>query len=254
MDKRNSASLVALVAVLLGVLGAYAIGAGQRGPAAVAAETEPPTRSIAIDAVGEVRGVPDQVAFDLSVRGRAVDLAGALDRASATMRRVLDVLADQGVDRKDVQTTGLSMDPVYRYLSGSEPILEGYRVVQRAEVVVRSLRDAGKVITAAVGAGDSTVSVSDLRLQLGDRASLLSDAREKAIAEAEAKAEQYAGAAGQTLGAVLSIKETTAQAPQYLYENAFRSQALAADLASSVPIRAGSEQVKVTVSVVWGLD
>lgn len=258
MEKRASASVIALVAVLLGVLGAYALGAGQRPPAAAAAEPEATASRVMMEGIGSVRGVPDQVVFDLAVRKRAADVETALDQASVTMRRVLAVLEELGVAKKDVQTTGLGIDPVYRYYNSAPPTLEGYRVTQRAEVLVRALRSAGKAISGVVQVGGDAVDISGIRLRLGGHAELVARAREAAVADAEAKAEQYVGAAGQSLGTVVSIEEVTAAnrddsarwARDYQLSKSFAEAA--AD--RSVPIQAGSENVKVTVAVVWRID
>ena len=96
------------------------------------------------------------------------------------------------------------MSPVYDYPSYGPPLLRGYRVTQRARVTVPELDRAGDAITAAVRTGGNAVRVGDIRLLVGDREGVLKRARDAAVAEATAKAEQYAEATAQTLGDVLS--------------------------------------------------
>ena len=131
------------------------------------------------------------------------------------------------------------------------PTLRGYRVGQRASVVVHDLKDAGGAIGAAVAAGGNDVRVSGLKLQVGDPEASLAKARKAAIAEARTKAEQYAAATGQTLGDVLTLREVnrSAAAPQPLaYGRALSG--VTAD-AAVVPIRAGRDESTVRVEVVW---
>jgi len=72
------------------------------------------------------------------------------------------------------------------------------------------------------------------------------------MADATAKAHQYAEASGRSLGEVLLVTEDTGAGPVVAYE-AVRDSAV--DFAAgSVPIRAGSADTKVTVSVVWSLE
>ena len=78
------------------------------------------------------------------------------------MARVLAALKEHGVDKGDVQTTGLSMDPVYDYPDYGPPVLRGYRVSERASVLVDELRQGGAAVTAAVAAGGNDVRVDDL--------------------------------------------------------------------------------------------
>ena len=177
------------------------------------------------------------------------DLSAALDDASTTMAKVLARLADFGVVKDRVQTTGLAMDPVYDYPSYGPPVLRGYRVTQRARVTVPRLDRAGGAISAAVRTGGNAVRIGDIRLLVGDRGSVLEQARDAAVAEATAKAEQYAGATGQSLGDVLSLREVRARSPRASYPVGYA--ALRAADAAKVPIEAGENELKVTVRVVW---
>ena len=159
--------------------------------------------------------MPDEVGFGVSVGLTRPDLSTALDDASATMTRVLarpGRLRRRSKDR--VQTTGLAMDPVYDYPSYGPPVLRGYRVTQRAagDGAASWTAPAG-AITAAVRTGGNAVRVGDIRLLVGDRESVLEQARDAAVAEATAKAEQYAEATGQSLGDVLSLREVRGPQP-----------------------------------------
>jgi uncharacterized protein YggE len=248
-------SLLLAELVLLALLTAYLAGAGAgRGTPARAAEEAAPVaaaerRTVEMTGTGAATAVPDQVGFTVSVGLTRSDLSSALDDASATMTRVLGTLADHGVVQDRVQTTGLSMYPVYDYPTYGPRILRGYHVTQRARATVPKLARAGAAITAAVRAGGNAVRVGDIRLVVGDRESVLAEARDAAVAEATAKAEQYAEATGQSLGDVLSLREVRARSPRSAYPLSFK-ELRAAD-AAKVPIKAGQDELKVTVRVVW---
>lgn len=246
--------LAVVVAYLLGDSGgtpsAQAAGPGD-GPAA--APAEPERRTVTMRGVGEASVVPDQVVFDVSVRVVRDDLTTALDDAGATLDRVLARLEALGVPRRDVETTGLDMRPVYTYVDNAPPILRGYRVSQSVAVLVRELPDAGAAITAVVDEGGNTVRVSDIGLRVGDPEPAVDEARDDAVAAATAKAEQYAAATGQELGAVVTLVEVQ---PESVESQISRDQ-LAYDAvpaaAKAVPIRAGRSALDVTVQVVWEL-
>ncbi|HEY1623439.1 MAG TPA: SIMPL domain-containing protein, partial [Streptosporangiaceae bacterium] len=85
----------------------------------------------------------------------------------------------------------------------------------------------------------------DLRDQM---VTLMTKARTRAVADAKARAEQYAQAAGMRLGPVLSISETgSSSAPGPVFPGA----AFMAE--SAVPISAGQQQVTSSVVVVYQL-
>ena len=244
--------------VLLALLAGWVLGGGAGGgtPARAATDAGPAaapsttgSRTVVMTGVGTASAVPDEVGFDVSVGRTRPDLSTALDDASATMTKVLARLADFGVVKDRVQTTGLGMEPVYDYPTYGPPVLRGYRVTQRARVTVPELKRAGGAITAAVRAGGNAVRVGDIRLLVGDRASVLEQARDAAVAEATAKAEQYAQATGQGLGEVLSLREVRAGGRRATYP--VRLEALRDANVAKVPIRAGEDELKVTVRVVW---
>ena len=178
-------SLVLAGVVLLALLAGWVLGGGTRGgtPARAAADAGPAAvpaaaidrRTVEMTGVGTVSAVPDEVGFGVSVGLTRADLSTALDDASTTMTKVLARLADFGVVKDRVQTTGLAMEPVYDYPNYGPPVLRGYRVTQRAQVTVPELERAGGAITAAVRTGGNAVRVGDIRLLVGDRAKVLEE-------------------------------------------------------------------------------
>jgi uncharacterized protein YggE len=251
-------SILATALVALALLAAYLLGGGSGGgtPAQAAEEQPEPaasSRHLTMTGTGEATAVPDELSFALGVTLTRPTLDEALTAASTTTDRVLGVLEDRGVPRGDVQTTGLSMNPVYDYHPYDPPTITGYRVTQRATVLVRDLKSGGAVVSAVVAAGGDDVRVSDLRLLVGDSDAVMRKAREAAVAEATAKAKQYADASGEDLGDVLTLSEVRARpVPTPVY--ASRELAgLTTDTAKALPIRAGREKGTVTVKVVWEL-
>ncbi|MBI2245796.1 MAG: SIMPL domain-containing protein [Nocardioides sp.] len=251
------AALVAMALVVAYLLG----GSGGGTPAAQAADdrgTSAPAerpRLLTMTGTGEAGAVPDQLSFGLRVTLTRVDLDEALAAANASMSRVLRALDEYDVARSDVQTTGLSMTPVYAYHDYSPPTITGYRVSERASVLVKELAQGGKAVSAAVAAGGNAVRVGDIRLLVGDSDAVLEKARDAAVQEATAKAQQYAEASGQTLGDVVTLREVHARplpSPYLQFGSAVAGRA-AMDL-SAVPIRAGRDKSAVTVRVVWELS
>ena len=241
----------------LALVTAYLLG-GQADAVSVPANAAPgepgveaDRRMVSMVGTGEASAVPDQISFTLSATARRLDLDDALAASSATTRRVLAELGKHGVEKSDVQTTGLSMYPEYEYHAYEPPTLIGYRVTQRATVKVDELAKGGPAIAAAVEAGGNGIRVSGIRLGIGDPDAVMQRARDAAVDSATAKAQQYAAATGQSLGEVVSIREVGRPAqsrPQEL--SSFRTLA-AADAMKALPIRAGKDDLQVRIQVVW---
>lgn len=201
---------------------------------------------------GEASVVPDQAAFDVSVRVVRDDLETALDDSGAVLERVLGRLEALGIPRGDVETTGLEMSPVYDYSSNAPPVLRGYRVSQSVAVLVKELARTGRAITAAVEEGGNAVRVGDIQLRVGDPEAALARARADAVEAATTKAEEYAAATGQQLGEVMTLVEVQPEQVSSVIEQ--RSLYAFADAArASLPIRSGRSELGVTVQVVWTL-
>lgn len=250
------ALVAALALVLAYLLGTAASGGTQSAVAAPAAQAQPQAvgdmPSIVATGTGSVTGVPDQLAFGVGVNRTAADVSTALRLANASTRSVLRALEEQGVPREDVQTTGLDIDVRYDYGEYGPPTIIGYAASQRLSVLVQDLPTAGEAIGAVAEAGGNAIRLNDVRLQIGDRDGLVRKARAAAIEEAQAKAEQYAAATGSELGAVLSIQEGSPKGGGRLLAESLE-YAAARDVASTVPVRAGSEELDVTVSVAYAL-
>lgn len=244
--------------VLAGLVVAYLLG-GAGGGASVQAAADAPAAAdrstMTLTGTGKATSVPDQLSFSLGVAVTRPELETALDEANRIMERVLDSLTAYGVRRGDVETTGLSMDPVYDYHPYSEPTIRGYRVSQHATVLVKELRQGGRAVSAAVGAGGNAVRISDLRLRVGDTDAMMKRARDAAVAEATAKAKQYAAATGQELGAVVTLREIS-ESPRRLVSHTYARELQGGKDAAlaALPIRAGHEDLRVTVQVVWEIS
>ncbi|WP_344135397.1 SIMPL domain-containing protein [Pedococcus bigeumensis] len=203
---------------------------------------------ITVTGTSEVAGKPDTLRLDLSVQTRGDTVAKALDSANSITARVQSSLTRNGVAGKDIQTSDLQVQPEYSYPTNDSPVVKGYTVTEGVTATLRNLGKSGNAISAAVSAGGNAVQVNGISLDLEDNGKLLSTARDRAVANAKTKAEQYAKASGRDLGAVVSISETVSDPPPVAYD--VRAMA-SKDSAAPVPIQPGSENVGVTVTVVY---
>ena len=203
---------------------------------------------ITVTGAGNVSGVPNQLSLSMGVQTSAGAVATALREANAAARSVTAVLRRTGVATSDIQTSGLSIYPNY---SNSSGVPSGYPVSEQLTITLRRLSVAGSQISAAARAGGNATTIDGVSLNLSDTSTLLASAREKAVADAKAKAAAYAHALGRPLGPVISMSEAPPAQPfQPLPVAATPS---ASHAASSVPVHPGTQQLSVTVTVVFAL-
>ncbi len=178
-------------------------GQGSSGAHTDAAFTSPAgSARITVTGTGTVTGIPNQLILSMGVQVNAATVGSALQQSNQASTRVTAALRAAGVASADIQTADLSIQPDYR---ANSPIPDGYSVSEDLTATLRQLKTAGAQIQAAVQAGGNVVTVSGVSLNLTDTSALLARARAAAVADARHKAAQYASAAGQPLGPVISI-------------------------------------------------
>jgi uncharacterized protein len=247
----------AVAAVVLGLGAGYAWGTreGSPRPVALAAATGAPSGTatavgITVSGTGTVSGTPDSLRLSMGVSVTRPTVTAALDAANGSAAKLQSALRQRGVAEKDLQTSGVSIQPQYAESGGGKaPAISGYAVEESVTAVLRDLKRAGDTITAAAQAGGDATRITSVSLDLTDTGALVTAARGRAFDQAKEKAQQYAKAAGMRLSAVVSITEQV-QTPQPL--DVSRAAAVP-DAAKAVPIAAGSAEVAVTVTVVFGV-
>jgi uncharacterized protein len=175
--------------------------------ATVPAAAQTASHTISMTGQGEVRAAPDTVTLTAGVTAQAPTAAAALAANSSRMAAVMAALKQQGVSDKDMQTANFSVSPQYAGNNDSQPQrLIGYQVTNEVQVRLEDVRKLGAVLDSLVLAGSN--QMNGINFGVRDTAELLTQARNLAVADATAKAQVYAKAAGVSLGPILSISES----------------------------------------------
>jgi uncharacterized protein YggE len=235
--------LLAASGVLAAGLAAAAVFSGIGRPEAARSETAPATGGITTSGMGTVETVPDRASFSFGVETVASTAREALEANGERLRRVIGSLQDAGVAAKDIRTQQLSLQA--RYADDGKTVT-GYAATNTVQAEIRELARAGATVDAAVEAGANQVWGPSL--SRSDRDALARDALRKAVADARAKAEALADAAGVRLGGAVRIVEGT---PAYEPPMPYAERAAALDAAT--PIQPGTEQIEATVTVTFSL-
>ena len=208
--------------------------------------TEPSqTGTIVVSGTGRVAVDPDLAELRLGVAISRETVAEARSEAAATMTAILAAIRGAGVAERDIRTSMLSVQPRYDYRDGTAPALVGYNLANVVEVTVRELASVGDVIDGSLRAG--ATSLDGLAFRVADPSRPEAAARTAAVADARAKADVLAAAAGLRVAGVADIVEGGAP-PSFPLVKAAR-MSLAAD--SGTPVAAGTTEIAVTVTVTF---
>ncbi len=202
-----------------------------------------------VTGTGEVSVVPDVAILSLGVEAQAATVAEAQAQAAEAMDAVMDVLNDYGVAPKDIKTQYYSIYPVRRWDDGKETLI-GYRVSNTATVKIRNVEDTGSIIDAVTAAGGDYTRINGISFTVDDPDAYKVEAREEAMADAKAKAEQLAALAGVTLGKPTYIAESGGYIPIY-YDLRGAAEGVSAP---TTPISPGETEIRLTVQVVYSIS
>ncbi len=208
--KRNLSRIILVFSIIVLVSAFGGVASAQDGA------SDYPVDTITVTGNGSASGAPDLARMEVGVETINADISAAFSQTNDTLQAVIDAVVEQGVAREDIRTTGLSvfaresfgapmMEPATSGMAQESPQRE-YSVHNRVRIVVRDLDNLEAVITAAIGAGANTVFGPDFGFDSRD--ALETTAREDAMADARARAEELAGLAGVELGDIIIVNET----------------------------------------------
>lgn len=212
--------------------------------------------SITIEGRGEVTATPDMAQINSGVTTQGATAREALDANSAAMAELIAELKATGIEARDIQTSGFSVNPNYVYTDERDdngyslpPKINGYQVANTVTVTVRALDTLGAILDKSVTIGANTIN--GVTFAVADPSELYNEARKAAFADAREKAELYATVAGGTLDEINSISESQGfNSPQPVAMYAVRAEAASAD----VPVEGGELTFSINVNVQWELD
>ncbi len=212
---------------------------------------------LTVAAEGRSAHRPDLAVFTAGVTSSGKSAGEALAANASDMSRVIAALKRAGIADKDVQTSNLSLNPVYADMSRQPaspleqqvPRIIGYQVSNQVTVKQRNLADFGKTIDTLVSAGANQVNGPSFQMDEPDGA--LDEARVEAMKKARERAGLYARAAGLKVVRILSISESGGYVPQ---PPVMYARAMMADGAGApTPVAAGEVSMNANVTVLFEL-
>ena len=213
------------------------------------------TPTITVTGSGKASTPPTIAQISFTVEERASNEQTAQESATKKTDIALALLKKQGIDEKDIKTTGYQIYPQYETpnCTPGTPCPQGtkissYQVSQSIEVKVRDTKKAGEIVQALGTAG--VQNVSGPNFMVDDPSAVQAEARGKAIVDAREKAQLLANQLGVRLGGVVSFSEN-AGGGFPIYET-MKAQAGGTDSRAVVPtLPQGENETVSNVSVTY---
>ena len=174
-------------------------------------------RLITVTGEAEVRVVPDEVVYDLTVQTLDKNLRQAKAQTDERVRRLVELTRRYGVEPRDVQTDYIRVEPRYRG-NDETRLFVGYSVRKDLVFTLRDVTKAEALLSEVIESGITRVNgVSFRTSQLRKHRD---EARVLAIRAAREKAVALAGELGQKVGKAYSIEEEAPPSGRMMSQNA----------------------------------
>jgi uncharacterized protein YggE len=202
-----------------------------------------PARTITVDATGVARGTPDTMSLTLAVELQAPTTREVLDAVAAQSTALHDFLVASGIPEDQLQTTQLSVYPVYgAYTEMGVGVITGYSATVSLSVLTADLAAASTLVDGAADVVGDALRVTGLQWSMANSDELTAAARADAVDAARVQAAQLAEAAGLTLGDIVSVTENLESAYGY---------GMGEGDSSAIPFDPGTGTVRVSVTVTF---
>jgi len=244
--------ILLLAGVLVFARTGFAPSAAQAQTVAETTSTLPHT--ITVVGEGTVKIKPDIAQANIGVEVIKPTVKEASSGARDVMEAVLKALKGQGIDEKDIQTSGFNLwaeRPYGPEGPSRDEIL--YHVTNQVVVTIRDLDTVETVLGATIEAGAN--SIYGVTFSLADPSRVESEGRKKAVADAQAKAQELAALNGVKLGDVVSVSEVVGGRGGY-YAGGFREAAVPAGMGGGGggPIAPGELELTMQLEIVYTIQ
>ena len=203
---------------------------------------------LSVSSQAEARRVPDIATVSAGVVTQAADANAAMRANAEQMAKVVAAIKAAGIAERDVQTSGVNLNPQYRYAENQPPAITGYQASNNVNVVVRDVAKLGKILDALVATGANQVNGPSFDVE--DKESAYDEARKLALDKAQQRAAMYAKSLGMQVRRIVSISEGGGFAPPR--PMAVMSMARAEKMADT-SISPGENTLSVNLDVVFEL-
>jgi len=208
-----------------------------------------PARTFTVSASGKATALPDIAAFSFSVVSEGQEPNKIASENNKKINAAVDAVKKNGVDGKDIKTSGYNLSPRYEYDEKiRSTFISGYTLTQTVSVKIRDFTKISKILSVLPGLGIN--QVGSLGFDAEESEKYLSEARKEAFEKAYAKAKEMAKQNGARIRLVTFSESSGYPYPIYAISKA--SFDMGGGEAVPAPnIEPGSQEVTVNVNVTY---
>lgn len=154
---------------------------------------------ITVTGEGKVKVLPDQVSISVGVESKGSKAAVVKKENDTKVDGVLKLIKKMGIAKEDFQTTRVSLNDQYDY----ENKKHNYVAVQTIQILIKDLKMYDELMEGLVDSGIN--NIGNIDFQSSKMELHKSESRKRAIQNAKQKAQDYAEALNQKVGAAFTV-------------------------------------------------
>ena len=214
-----------------------------------------PVRTINISAEGRTKVTPDIAETSFSVVSRGRNPEELADNNNQKVSAAITFAKGEGIEAKDMKTTGYNLSPDYQYDPKTERnFITGYTLTQTVSLKIRDLNKVAKIIGGLTPLGVN--QIGGVQFTIDDPEKALAEARADAFARAREKAKAMAEANGLRLGKIVNVNEFSGGYPMPYFAGKDMAMGMGGvrEMSVAAPtIEPGTEDIRVQVSITYAL-
>ena len=213
--------------------------------------------TIDVSGDGEAYAIPDVATITFNVSGKGPTIAVAQTTVDQRVNQAMDYIAKQNVAKADIQTTDYSANPEYSTPCNGYGVpcpatdvakILDYEVSETVTVKVRDTSAAGTIVDGIGAIGVSGLTGPSFTVDNPD--AVQASAKQKAIDDAQAKAQVLAKQLGLHLGKIVRFTDGGTSTPMPMMYAAKTMDAMGA-VAPSANLAAGQNKYDSNVTITY---
>lgn len=206
-------------------------------------------RLVRVTGVAEVKLTPDRATVSIGVETEGLDVGKLKAQNDSRVREILSSLSKLKITSTNIQTSRLSIEPVYNYQDGRQELLR-YKMRNVVTIRIVDLSQVEDVINAGVAGGSNLLD--GLSFYSSRETEIQDSLRIEATRNARTRAAAMAQAAGAGIGKVVSLEDNVSYQPAYMRKSYMMAERASAD--QGTPVEAGELTLQATVNAVFEIE
>lgn len=160
---------------------------------------------ITVTGTFDIKIVPDEIVFSMTVNTRNKQLAVAKAENDSRVRKLINLATTYKITPENIQTDSISISQSYLEPENKPRIFQGYEVVKKVVMILKDTSKAETLLTDIIESGITSLDDVDFRDSRFREHRI--EARAGAMRAAQEKATMMAKEIGQSIGKAYSIFE-----------------------------------------------